>query len=141
MTILLDFFNWLFRLLKACIARIATLGGAVVSAIVAVIGFISSLFGRWSFTPTIVGWITSAEQSLSQILPQADSEIGSVLFGFLALDQLAVIAASLVALTFGVVILVFITMLAALFVAVPAILGVRAVMKAIQTLSGGFVDP
>lgn len=141
MTILLDFFNWLFRLLKACIARIATLGGAVVSAIVAVIGFISSLFGRWSFTPTIVGWITSAEQSLAQILPQADSEIGSVLFGFLALDQLAVIAASLVALTFGVVILVFITMLAALFVAVPAILGVRAVMKAIQTLSGGFVDP
>lgn len=141
MTILLDFFNWLFKLLKACIARIATLGGAVVSAIVAVIGFISSLFGRWSFTPTIVGWITSAERSLGQVLGELDGEIGSVLFGFLALDQLAVIAASLVALTFGVVILVFVTMLAALFVAVPAILGVRAVMKAIKTLSGGFVDP
>lgn len=141
MTVLYDFFHWLYSLLKQCVAKLATVGGAVVSAITAGVAFISSLFGRWNFTNTVVGWIDSATAALENVIPNSSSELGEVLFGFLALDQLATIAVALFALTVGVVVLVFVTMFVALFAIVPAILTIRALLKAIKTISGGFVDP
>lgn len=141
MSALYDFFHWLYSLLKQCVAKLVTVGGAVVSAIASAVAFITGLFGHWSFTSTVVGWIDDATAYLENIIPSSTSELGQILFGFLALDQLAVIAVALFSLTVGVVVLVFITMFVALFTVVPAVLAVRALLKAIKTFTGGFVDP
>lgn len=136
-----SFFKWLYDCL-AWVTRMAlTPFGAMITAISSAAGFFASVFSRLSVFQNVSSWVHDMTQSLSAILQYNIDGLGQVLLYAFGIDRLVQIASAAVALSFGVTVLVFITMFALVFALIPSILAVRAIMKTIQVATLGVADP
>lgn len=141
MGFLLTFFEWLYGLLRKALKIIIDLKAQIVTAIGSVVAVVGTMFGNFTWLDGATGWVESATSMVQGFVNEAHSDLFEIFFGWFAVDTFVQVCGVVVAATFGVAVVVFVTIFTAVFGLVPIVLGVRAICKALQTVSAGYVNP
>ena len=138
---LITFINWLKDRINWSIVLMVTPLGAVVGGVSAAVGFVSSLFSRFTLFNDFGSVVSSFSQSLSSlVIDNVGAIVGYCLYT-VAIDRLCEIGALVVSATVGLTVLIFITIFLALVALLPLQFTIRATLKGIQVLTAGFVQP
>lgn len=141
MGILVNFFTWLYGLLRKALEIITNLSNQVAVAIVSVASVVGTMFSHFTWFQDATSWVTRATAQVSSFVNASHSELFEIFFGWFAVDTFVQVCGFVVACTFGVACVVFVTIFAAVFGLVPVVLGVRAICKALKVVSVGYVEP
>lgn len=141
MSFIAEFFGWLYGLLRKALEIVTNLGAQVVAAIASVAAVVGSMFGNFTWLDGATGWVNRATQQVSTFVNGNHSDLFEIFFGWLSIDTFVQVCGVVLACTFGVAVVVFVTIFSAVFGLVPIVLGVRAICKALKVVSVGYVEP
>ena len=141
MGFLLTFFEWLYGLLRKALSIVSSLGSQIVTAIGSVVAVVGTMFGNFTWLDGATSWVNNATSVVSNFVNASHSDLFEIFFGWFAVDTFVQVCGVVVSATFGVAVVVFVTIFTAVFGLVPVVLGVRAICKALQTVSVGYVKP
>ena len=141
MGFLLEFFEWLYGLLRKALSIITDLGAQIVAALGSVVAVVGTMFSHFTWLDGATDWVNRATSTVDTFVNAAHSDLFEIVFGWFAVDTFVQVCGVVVSATFGVAVVVFVTIFTAVFGLVPVVLGVRAICKALQTVSVGYVKP
>lgn len=138
---LLNFVNWLWRLLSKSFPLLFNLPAQIGLAVGGCVAAVASMFSHFSFFTTATSWINELTNSTQIVLDSFGSSNAAYIFlGWFAFGRLVQVVGGVIALTLGVTAVVFVTMLVSTLSVLTVAYVVRGVQKAIQICSAGLVD-
>lgn len=141
MSLVLNFFEWLYSILRKGLEIVVSLSGQIVTAIASVVGVVSTMFSNFEWLQGATDWVNGATTKVSSFVNAGHSELFEIFFGWFALDTFVQVCGVVVSCTFGVACIVFVTIFTAVFGLVPVVLGIRSICKALKVVSVGYVEP
>lgn len=141
MSFVVEFFRFLQKALRWCLFGLVGVAGQIGVAVVGVVGAVSTAFSRFTWLATATSWVNDATTSVRSLVDYSSEGLASLFLHWFSLDRAVQVAIVVVTSTVGATVAAIITLFLAVMAIVPTVLIVRAILKSIQTATGGIIDP
>lgn len=125
-------FGWLVDGARFLIPLILSVPGLMVIALGSIGVFVSTIFSRFTWLASATQYVQQATQIVQQFGNEEYGAIGQFLLGWFGFGNLAIAITSVITMTVGATIAVFVTLLIGIVAIVPLVYAVRAALRTIN---------
>lgn len=142
MGIVVEFFQWLFKVLGKGLQMLASIPGIIVAALSSFAIAIANFYGNTETAQTVANLLDRASTQIVSFVAfiTPSSDIGKEVLSLFAVDQLLAAFSASFSATLGAMVLIFFGLVGICVSYIITIYSCRMILKIIQVTSGGVVD-
>lgn len=142
MGIVVEFFQWLFKVLGKGLQMLASVPGIIIAALSSFAVAVANFYGNTEIAQSVASLLDRASTQIvafvTAITPESD--MGKEVLSLFAVDQLLAAFTASFSATVGAMVLVFFGLIGLCITYVITIYSCRMILKILQVTSGGVVD-